>query len=152
MLLSALVLLTRRRVLFFHARPDTASVTNSFIAVIKSVSGTNTISAIHCSIPGFISGGKTGMVRLLKNNCSKFPLLVRVTFSIPLLVRVTVSIFCVRSRCASIAVASRGKGASVDPCTAYFLRSPVNSRASQCRVRNDFLRIRRQECLWRHYN
>ena len=57
--------LTYRGVLLIHATPNAASVTSSFVAGAKSVCGSNIIVIIPWSIPGFIAGGETGMVRLL---------------------------------------------------------------------------------------
>ena len=69
------VLITCRGVLLIRALPTA-----------NSVWGANEVGAIPWSIPGFIAGGKTGMVQLLNNVCSKLPLLARVTVPFPLLV------------------------------------------------------------------
>ena len=49
-------------------------------------------------------------------------------------------------------IANVAWGDSVDPRPDYFLHSPVNPRATQHRVRDNFFRFRCQECLWRQYN
>ena len=43
-------------------------------------------------------------------------------------------------------------GGFLDTHTDYLTLSPVNPRASQHHVRNNFLRFRRQERLWCQYN
>ena len=43
-------------------------------------------------------------------------------------------------------------GAAVDPFTAYFPHSPVNTRATQHCVCDDFIHCRHQERLLRQYN
>ena len=68
--------LTCRRVLLNHAPPDAASATTSFVTDVKSVGGATTVGVILWSILGFVIGRMTGMVRLLGNFCSKFPLIV----------------------------------------------------------------------------
>ena len=65
------VLLNRRGVLDAHAPPDAASTTISFVAGVRSVGGVNTTT----TIPGFVDGGKKGMVRKLNKFCSKILLL-----------------------------------------------------------------------------
>ena len=92
-------------VLLTHTPPDAASATTSFFQGVKSICGTNIIGAIPWSIPGFIVGGTTGLVRLLNIFCSKFPLIVWVTVSFPLILWVTVSGLRVRSPCESLTVA-----------------------------------------------
>ena len=98
------VLITFCGFLLIHVPPDAVSVTTSFVAGAKSVCGANAIGATPWSITRFIVRGKTAMVWLLNNICSKFPLLARVTVSFPLLVLVTVSGLCVRSPCESLAL------------------------------------------------
>ena len=73
---STPVWLTYLGLLLTHALPNDASVTTSFVAGVKSVCGANTISAILCSILGFIFGTTTGMIQFLNNSCSKIILLV----------------------------------------------------------------------------
>ena len=43
-------------------------------------------------------------------------------------------------------------GASVDPRPAYLPWNPVNPRAAQVHIRDNFLCRRRQENFWSHYN
>ena len=77
------ILVTCRGFLLIHAPPYAVSTKKSFIAGVKSVHGATRIGTILLSIPGFIAGGKIGMVRLLINLCSKIPLLVLVNCFIP---------------------------------------------------------------------
>ena len=91
-------------VLLIHMMPNTASVMNYFIAVVNIFYGAKTVVTIILSIPRFIAGGKTGMVRLLSNLCSKILLIVWVTVLFPILVWVTISGLRVRSHSASLAV------------------------------------------------
>ena len=57
------VLLTFRIFMLIHATTDAAFATTSFISGVNSICNTNTIHTILWSVPGFIGGGKTGMVR-----------------------------------------------------------------------------------------
>ena len=43
-------------------------------------------------------------------------------------------------------------GTYVNTCSDTSMQSPVNPRAATCHIRDYFLRLRRQECLWRRYN
>ena len=103
MLLSTTVLINHRGVLSVHSLHYAASATTSFVTDIKSVYGATTIDAILWSILSFVVRTTTGRVRLLNNFCSKFPLLVSVTFSLPFLVWVTVFGSNVGSPCVSLA-------------------------------------------------
>ena len=85
-LLSTTVLINHRGVLSVHSLHYAASATTSFVTDIKSVYGATTIGAILRSILSFVVRTTTGRVRLLNDFCSKFPLIVSVTFSLPFLV------------------------------------------------------------------
>ena len=69
-------LLTRREVLLTYTPPDVTSTATLLVAGNKSFCGANIIGAIPWSIPELIDGGKTRIVQLLNNFCSKLPLLV----------------------------------------------------------------------------
>ena len=60
---STPILLTYPGLLLIHVLPDTISATTFFVAVGKSVCGSNIMGTIPCSIPGFIGRGKTGIFR-----------------------------------------------------------------------------------------
>ena len=64
-LLATPGLLTCHIVLDVRAPPDDAFAKTSFVAGIRSVGGVNIIT----TIPRFIDGDKTGMVRKLNNFC-----------------------------------------------------------------------------------
>ena len=60
---SVPVLITFCGVLLIHAPPVAASTKTSFVAGVKSIYGANIIGTTPWSLPGFIRGGKTWMVR-----------------------------------------------------------------------------------------
>ena len=57
------VILTCRGFLDVHAPLNVASAKISFVSSVRSVYGINLIAAIYWSVPGFVGGGNTGMVR-----------------------------------------------------------------------------------------
>ena len=103
-LLSTPVRLTCLRVRLTHSPPHTACTETSFVAGVESVWEAPPIGAILSSILGFIVETTTGRVQLLNNLCSKYPLLVSVTFYFLLLVWVTVFVLRVRLPCASLEI------------------------------------------------
>ena len=102
------VLLTLHGVLLTHAPPGAASATTSFVAGVNSVS----IASVAPLKSAQSSGQSSGLILGWRQGESGYSIfLFRITvasicnFLLPLLVWITVSGLCVRSPCASLAVA-----------------------------------------------